>query len=600
MAKNVSIVVSPRERFTSITDSLNSLFATIPSDVAVIVVEGCTPESIREEIKEIQNKRPFEWIALDYFVTPQEARNKGFENVDTEYVVFTDNDIHYEDHWLECLLENAEEHGSELVAPLICIGPPNASKIHHAGGRLVIRIDENDLPHVTEQHQLMNRPIAEISGAGLPVYNEIVEFHCFLGRTDYIRRIGPLDERLITREQIDFGLRSKFHNAKVSFEEKSVVTYMATTDYLEIDLPYMVFRWSDELAFRSLDVFTETWGIETNRHNTINNWIRAHRARAFATCYPEKVAQLGEKEFIEGFVRPREKELNKIAFATRADKSGEKYPTHPTGAVSEKFMDKYRQDPEMNFAYKPPFLKRSKELVVAGMATMPSRRKTLWTALESILPQVDRLYLFLDRFPQGFSIQHEKIVPIYSQQFGDRRANGKLMGMLMCGVGPYYLSVDDDIEYPSDYAERMVDFLRERDDQVAVGVHASKLKRQQFGRYLTDRSVLHRSAPISSPSEVDVLGTCTTAFSTRKVNFDVRRWKMTNMVDLMFAMECHKLQAKLVSIPREENWIKCIEEVQADSIYARLRQDDSVQTKIAKQLISVTSGANRHQEALQS
>ena len=35
---------------------------------------------------------------------------------------------------------------------------------------------------------------------------------------------------------------------------------------------------------------------------------------------------------------------------------------------------------------------------VAGMATMPSRAATAPRAIESVLPQVDRLWLFVDRF----------------------------------------------------------------------------------------------------------------------------------------------------------------------------------------------------------
>ena len=59
-----TIIISPRERFSSLPDSLRSLFRTISADQPVVVVEGATPPDIRKELKEISDARPFEHIAL--------------------------------------------------------------------------------------------------------------------------------------------------------------------------------------------------------------------------------------------------------------------------------------------------------------------------------------------------------------------------------------------------------------------------------------------------------------------------------------------------------------------------------------------------------
>ncbi len=44
-----SIVVVPRERFTSLPVSLRSLFSTIAEDVPVVVVEGGTPAERQDD-----------------------------------------------------------------------------------------------------------------------------------------------------------------------------------------------------------------------------------------------------------------------------------------------------------------------------------------------------------------------------------------------------------------------------------------------------------------------------------------------------------------------------------------------------------------------
>ena len=48
-----SVVVVPRERFTSLPVSLRSLFATIPDEAQVVVFEGGTPAETRAELESL-------------------------------------------------------------------------------------------------------------------------------------------------------------------------------------------------------------------------------------------------------------------------------------------------------------------------------------------------------------------------------------------------------------------------------------------------------------------------------------------------------------------------------------------------------------------
>jgi len=68
---------------------------------------------------------------------------------------------------------------------------------------------------------------------------------------------------------------------------------------------------------------------------------------------------------------------------------------------------------------------------IGGIATMPSRTHTFAKALGSILPQVDRLFVFFDKstaVPEAF-LGHPKIAPLLPAQFGDLAAGGKFLGM---------------------------------------------------------------------------------------------------------------------------------------------------------------------------
>ncbi|MCC7275812.1 MAG: glycosyltransferase family 2 protein [Alphaproteobacteria bacterium] len=561
-----------------------SLFATVPDDTPVIVVEGCTPAGVRRDLAALQRARPFEWLALDRFVTPHEARNLGFDRVGTEFVVFADNDIIYEPHWLARLEENALRTGAEVVAPLICIGPPMATIIHHAGGELVIAMG-TDRPRIRERHRMKGESVAAVAAAAGLERAEVAEFHCLLARSATVRRLGPLDERLITREQIDFALRLALAGAVVTFEPGAVVTYAAKNRFSPDDLQYHLFRWSAPLARRSVDAFEQSWNVESDKERVLDEWIRRHRMRAIASIDPARARSLGAERFRNEVALPIERELTSAAFATRRGAPPPRVPPPPDAQARARFYIR-RLRPAAPVADPAP----ARPPVVAGMATMPSRGETLALALASIVPQVDRLFLFLDRFETPPPRLDPKVVPLRSQDFGDLRANGKLLGLLMCADPSVYLTVDDDILYPEGYARRMAAHVAAAPVPAALGVHGSRLK-PQLGSYRDDRFVVHRTMEVARPVPVQVLGTDGAAFDTSVLRFDVRTWPQVNMVDLGFALECARRGVARFVVPRARLWIRPLDYAQPDSIYVRLQEDDRAQTDLARELLRLDGEA---------
>lgn len=92
---NTTIVIAPRERFSSIIASLQSLFVTIDETVPVVVVEGGSPSWIRRRLHKLQKTRYFELVSFDHVIIPNEARNIGAAKAKTEFIAFCDNDLEY-------------------------------------------------------------------------------------------------------------------------------------------------------------------------------------------------------------------------------------------------------------------------------------------------------------------------------------------------------------------------------------------------------------------------------------------------------------------------------------------------------------------------
>jgi len=217
---------------------------------------------------------------------------------------------------------------------------------------------------------------------------------------------------------------------------------------------------------------------------------------------------------------------------------------------------------------------------------MPSRSGTAPYAIASILPQVDRLWLFLDGFDAvpAYAVD-ERILVLRSQDVGDLRANGKFAALFGDEESCTYFGVDDDIEYPPDYCATLARAL-DRFRGAAVGVHAGLLPRPVTS-YARDLRVLHRRSDQDRAAGVDLLGSDSVAFRTDTLRFDVRTWPEVNMVDLSVALEARRRGVPLVMIARPSHWLRALDEDQDDSIWAGVLRDDTRQTELGRTLMAL-------------
>jgi len=129
-------------------------------------------------------------------------------------------------------------------------------------------------------------------------------------------------------------------------------------------------------------------------------------------------------------------------------------------------------------------------VIVASMATLPGRRDIALRAVASLLPQVDALYLWLDKHTDaevsaataafddmwaGLPDFAPRIVFV----FGDKGDGGKFHPLPWLADDDVWLICDDDIEYPAGYAATMVEALTLCEyDAIAQRHHAGVLARE--------------------------------------------------------------------------------------------------------------------------
>lgn len=318
MTTDVTIVVSPRERFSYTRESLESIFQYTTTPFELIYVDGGSPKSINTYLQDQAQLKNFQLIRTEHYLAPNQARNLAIPHVKTKYVLFVDNDVVVSPEWLEKLIQCAEETNAAIVCPLTCIGQPLHQTIHLAGGEAHIRVEVNEAGtqrKVHEKHYFVNRPVVEVQDQLYRQQCEFAEFHCMLVRTDIFETIGLLDEKLLsTREHIDFCMSVTNAGGTVYCEPASVVTYVPDLKFEWSDLSFFFLRWSDAWEIASLEHFCQKWDLSSKDKYFKKRYKRMGHRRHQAFLRPlVRRLSLGQKNpWLEEKLIPLEKAFNRV------------------------------------------------------------------------------------------------------------------------------------------------------------------------------------------------------------------------------------------------------------------------------------------------
>lgn len=208
--------------------------------------------------------------------------------------------------------------------------------------------------------------------------------------------------------------------------------------------------------------------------------------------------------------------------------------------------------------------------VIAGMATFGERREYADRSIDSLLTQVDELFLYDN------SINN------------DLTDNGKFFGLTQVKEPCYYLSVDDDIIYPEDYVDKMLYWLHTL--KGIVTHHGRKLKGKGL-HYYNDHhthACLHRVYGVHS---IDVAGTGVTAFRTDQFNpVDVINSSDHRMSDLVFSLEAAKQNVPIYVVPHSRGYFKDQRVPQAMTCFGMEHKDPKRQGEIADMIYDLRNG----------
>lgn len=264
---NVTIVVSPRERFSFTQKSLESLYEHTQIPFNLVYVDGNSPPSVRDYLTAQATEKGFEVVRVNHYLTPNQARNIGIARVKTKYVVLVDNDVIVSPGWLEALVQCAEETDAAIVGPLTCQDEPVHETVHFANGEARIIVDVKGRRRLREKMKFQGQTVDKMASRLQRVPAELVEFHCMLVDMQVFQDLGPLDEAFLnTKEHVDLCMAVTQAGRPIYFEPTSIITYVPGISWNWADLHFYMLRWSDAWETASLSRLQEKWNLSSDSY----------------------------------------------------------------------------------------------------------------------------------------------------------------------------------------------------------------------------------------------------------------------------------------------------------------------------------------------
>jgi hypothetical protein len=174
--------------------------------------------------------------------------------------------------------------------------------------------------------------------------------------------------------------------------------------------------------------------------------------------------------------------------------------------------------------------------VIVGIATHKGREETLKRTLESLYKQVDDIHVY-DNEKESFNATD----------------NGKFHFLHIYQKPIYALTCDDDLIYPPDYVERMIEGI-EKYNSICT-FHGRKLlgKGREYYKGHRSYACLHH---FPNDCEIDVSGTGVTGFRTDYFNpTDLWKHEHKLMSDVLFAYEASLQGKKIMHLGHKGQWI---------------------------------------------
>ncbi|MEC8720877.1 MAG: glycosyltransferase family 2 protein [Candidatus Thermoplasmatota archaeon] len=255
-------------------------------------------------------------------------------------------------------------------------------------------------------------------------------------------------------------------------------------------------------------------------------------------------------------------------------------------------------DKDIGLELKTKDNRNNKQEITICMATFPGRFTVIKHAVQSLLNQTlppDKILIHVNESDEIPKLPNDPriIVSGSSEENITDIGKFKLAGNVSSGI---VLTVDDDIHYPEDYIETMVNAVNRYDGEAIIGVHGCVLPVgpavSNWNEYRKNRRVHWFRRPVSVDLPVNIVGTGTMGYDASKIAFDWTKYQEQRMVDIHVAVEAQRKGIPMITPSRKRDWMAPIDPDEGDSaesIWDMVQTSEDMQNDILRVLQSIES-----------
>jgi glycosyltransferase involved in cell wall biosynthesis len=318
MNEQVTIVVVPRDRFSSVVACVESILENTTVPYRLVILDFGYSNRTKAQVEKLAARAPMEFVACGRTI-PLQAFRDYLARIQTQYVAWVDNDTYVTPGWLEALLNRAAQ-GARVILPMtlerdgLDVDPRKIPLRVHITHSELRRTIVDGVPYVFD-----HKPFRRAAPEDVPQEPHVVDFfelHTFFAETEVLRQLDL--PPMVVREHIDIGIQLHKMGIPIWCEPKSVVQFDNIHERPTLaDLRFFLFRWSQRLIDDSHDQFEKRWGYRFYNERFMKNW--AFRRKVFSAArfvgLPQRPADFLSRVFNKLFCKKIPPQLSKDPLA---------------------------------------------------------------------------------------------------------------------------------------------------------------------------------------------------------------------------------------------------------------------------------------------
>lgn len=223
---------------------------------------------------------------------------------------------------------------------------------------------------------------------------------------------------------------------------------------------------------------------------------------------------------------------------------------------------------------------------IFNMATMPSRIESLRDTVASILPQADKLNIYLNDFDKVPDfLKHQKINAMLSKDYyNDLGDVGKFLFLENIPEDAWIFTVDDKFQYPGNYAAYLISKLEKYGRQIITSLHGRNFwtDRPSNSYYFDCENFYGCLQHHPEDKWVHEIGTGVMACHSsllKKYGCNLDIYKRINMTDIYFSMWAQQHKIPMLVAGHNKGYLKIIlKHDDRYSIHAMCNTNDKIHT----------------------